>query len=277
MPIGTIQLAGSANAGPAEVELNTLAARFVARPDDFATLGAYQCSVTFSIVLGTPWSPNPPVNAPVFAVQWTSPGILGLVKKLTCSVAQSGSTTAGLVTVQLFKANGYTKQYDTYRADTSGAPSAEFIQIASNVLLNAGNKLRSSMPASQIAGLQEVDLQQGASSVATMLAGTSIPGANIVTVLSGYNSAEVTMPAGLTGGTLTLDANPVGAVSGSQPGTSGSVPVPPGSILWDARAAEYPLLLDYLTGVVAEISLPGTAGTFQVTFNMSWEELALYS
>jgi|GEM_PF-5031138 len=277
MPIGTIQLAGSANAGPAEVELNTLAARFVARPGDFATLGAYACSVTFSIVLGSAWSPNPPANAPVFAVQWTSPTVLGLVKKLTCAVANANSTTSGLVAVQLFKVSGFTKQYDLYSNDTNSTPSFAYIQTASSIQLNAGNKLRTSMPASQIAGLQESNLDAPTSTPGgAMPAGSNTPGANIVTILSGFSASDISIT-GLTGGTLTLDANSVGAIEGSQPGAAGSVPIPPGSILWDARVAEHPLLLDYLTGLVAKISLPGTTGTFQVTFDMKWEELALYS
>src|SRR5215472_3009260 len=97
-PIGGIQLAGNANAGPAEVELNNLALRNIFRPNDFTFLGSF--SVTNqNTVKGTAGA----ATGGWFGMYWPQANSAALIKKLSVSAVSSTAGTTGPGILQAVK------------------------------------------------------------------------------------------------------------------------------------------------------------------------------
>jgi hypothetical protein len=86
---------------------------------------------------------------------------------------------------------------------------------------------------------------------------------------------RIASTATLTAGTRTLDATALSAVTSSTPATAGSVLLPPNTVLWDARAGEYPLVCAQNEGFVLHATVPAT-GTWTFSVSVAWEELSSY-
>jgi hypothetical protein len=277
-PIGTIQLAGNANAGPAEVELNTLAARFVARPNDFQTLGSYFTTGQFSAnSANTNWNFSFSTTlAPCFAFQWPVNSAIALIKKINVSMA--GNSLAGIGTFALFKASQYYKQFDTIFLGTNGTVAS---QVTAAVPLSA-SKLRSSMADSIVSGETDSDLIPTYSSISANNTSYA-PGAPILVAPDSFPVAGsdqggkfgtqgASIFGGLQGGSMVLDANPTAETLASI--SSSSTPVFANSPLWDQRVAEHPLVLDAWTGFVVKFTSPIQAPKISITVH--WDELTLF-
>lgn len=79
----------------------------------------------------------------------------------------------------------------------------------------------------------------------------------------------------LTNGTRTLDAQSLAQLSTAITATVNNQFIQPGTMLWDARVGEMPLVLAQSEGFVISAVLPAT-GTWGFNVNMIWEELASY-
>jgi len=103
--IGTIQVAGNVNAGPAEVELNTLALRGVIRPPYLHTnFGAYSIGLTN----GTVGSLTNAVPILDFVCPPQSTGKIIIVNSFSISASINTITTAGNFIASLFRTHGNT-------------------------------------------------------------------------------------------------------------------------------------------------------------------------
>src|SRR5947208_3486654 len=107
--IGTIKVSGSAQATPVEVETNTLAARFVMRPDDFGLLGVYSIGAAINL-LSTENALATPSSRIIFAFRYTQSGALAVIKKVIFSYAQYGTPTAKQHTFNLVRATEFIAQ-----------------------------------------------------------------------------------------------------------------------------------------------------------------------
>lgn len=109
--IGNVQIAGNANAGPIEVELNTLAARAVSRPQDWTIYGSYRigtdrftvCSASAPSSLATITAT--PTNRIVFNFFNPSEGMLAAVRYISFGCLQSAGTAQHQF--KLFRATNY--------------------------------------------------------------------------------------------------------------------------------------------------------------------------
>lgn len=79
---------------------------------------------------------------------------------------------------------------------------------------------------------------------------------------TGVGDARISATAALTAGTRTLDALPIGALIGGAPNVAGQSIIPPGSLLFDQRPGEHPLLLAQNEGIVIQAVVPATGTWF---------------
>lgn len=104
--IGTAQIAGNANAGPAEVELNTLALRTVVRPQDLRYLGSYGIAMP---VADTPSSLAQISNIGMSALYNPAPDKVVAIKRVRASlVVVTAAPSASIATLQLQVTRGVT-------------------------------------------------------------------------------------------------------------------------------------------------------------------------
>jgi hypothetical protein len=86
---------------------------------------------------------------------------------------------------------------------------------------------------------------------------------------------RVSQTAALTGVSRTKDNNPFAILVAGIPAVVGQQIVPPGTMVWDRRPGEFPLVLAQNEGIVVEASIPGT-GVWGFTMNLDWTEIATY-
>ncbi len=86
----------------------------------------------------------------------------------------------------------------------------------------------------------------------------------------------VSATATLTAGTRTLDANPIGALATSVPGTAGSITAPmPGMLFNNNETGKYPIVLQPNEGLIIQATVPAT-GTWTFAWDMDWVEVGGY-
>jgi hypothetical protein len=87
---------------------------------------------------------------------------------------------------------------------------------------------------------------------------------------------RISSTAALGVGTRTLDTNPAGSVTVSEPATAGTTIIgPKDGDLFRAQAGDYPLVLAQNEGLVIQATVPAT-GTWTFSVTCQWEELAAY-
>jgi hypothetical protein len=86
----------------------------------------------------------------------------------------------------------------------------------------------------------------------------------------------ISTTAALTTGTRTVDPNPCASLAAGASATAGTVIVPPGTILFEQRPGEYPLLFANNEGFEIQATVPAT-GTWTFSVDLACEELASYS
>ena len=124
--IGTIQLAGNVNAGPAEVELNTLALRSVVRSNDFTYLGSY--SVSPAVTGNSFTSTGTPASYELAGLAITYVDVVALVKKVSVGLVNTiALTTAGALVFSLDRRS----------------PGQSLLTIPAGLLTSVGTKYRS--------------------------------------------------------------------------------------------------------------------------------------
>lgn len=107
-PIGTIQLAGNANAGPAEVELNTLATRSVVYPNDFYINAGGQVNGYGINLLVSNASTAPPTTPTGWGMLSNSGASIVLVRRVIMSLelTVAGTGSGGAYSFQLVRGEG---------------------------------------------------------------------------------------------------------------------------------------------------------------------------
>jgi hypothetical protein len=274
--MGTLQQIGGKINSTREVELNTLAARSVVRSLD-ALRGSYSFSTNISWVVLSATSAV--TNAPILGLQWTSETNLLMVKNLTVSVSGLGMTTStgGLVLIKAFRAYPFLQQFDLYGPE--GVTNVWQTVTAKTLAIGSGNRFRSTMLASDTAGLTYSDIANttiptggGGTSV-----GTTVPGSTIVVAA---NSTTTTAPT-LAGGVSTQETQPFGAFATGMVVTAGAI-IPqrfnPPAVLFDVGDSGNPLIFENMSGIVINYSAPAMAGgiTFQMGISMEWDESPAY-
>lgn len=255
---GTIQIAGNANAGPVEVELNTLAERFVTRPQDFGSLGAYCAGGTFTWVNGMTAQPTPTSNPILAAFRCPySVGGIVLVKKIVATLilfqAATGTGANVAYPLAIQRVDNYATQFINA---ANNAVSATLPQILSPT---PAQKLKTRMPA------PTADFIIPSSAAATA--------AQTLIAPVGVTSGQVVVP--------TISVSPIAQTVGF--GVNGTNPIylcPPDPPLFQERVGEFPFILDAETGFVLQFN--GTTPTFAaglaslvVSISVYWEELQL--
>jgi hypothetical protein len=236
--IGTIQVAGNANSTPLEVELNTLAARFVARPQDFGTLGSYTAAKGGTFVNALTAQPSPTSNVNLLSFQWPTSGALALIKKVLVSLvlvdAASGTGANVAYPLALFRVHNFQSQLQPAK---DGAASAA-ISVNRLAPMSSGNIIHAGM-ADSLADIIMVGNPGAAATYSLILPVAQSTVENIVP---------------------TIESHPLAQVVGFGINATAKDLIPPGTALWDAKPGELPIILDPMTGFV--IQWNGTTPTF---------------
>ena len=78
----------------------------------------------------------------------------------------------------------------------------------------------------------------------------------------------------ISGGTKTVDANPIACIAKSLPAVGGA-PVFDPADLWTNEAGKYPIVLSTMEGLLVRATAPAT-GTYNVTVTVEWDEVFTY-
>jgi hypothetical protein len=89
------------------------------------------------------------------------------------------------------------------------------------------------------------------------------------------NSLLASQTATLTAGTRTKDTNPFAATIAGVPAVIGQQLVPPGTLIYERKPGEFPLILVQNEGIILEATVPAT-GVWGFTMNIDWTEIASY-
>lgn len=201
-----VQIAGRNNAGPLEIELNTLAMRFTARPTDFDLVGAYMVAGSTNLLSSSTSgaTQNNPNNGPAMASFVAgAPDIVYWIKRWTISLAlsiTSGTFAATVPTYGLYRIHGQGGQQ--LLSVVSGSPSA-----VNPIRLSPGNgqKLKSAMRDPTADFIMPISATSNATSpsmlgfMSTVSAGVEVF-APIVEALQG--GANLTVIGGVAGSSL---------------------------------------------------------------------------
>lgn len=96
-PIGTVQICGKANAGPAEVELNTHAIRRVIRPNDYTNYGSYGAAAYAACATPTlPATQSFASGVPTFFFYWANAGRIAVIRKASYGMVRYGTVANAL-------------------------------------------------------------------------------------------------------------------------------------------------------------------------------------
>lgn len=157
--------------------------------------------------------------------------------------------------------------------------SAALFALVKRITLSAGNDT-----VAFAAGLVLFNLFSVRSFVASDSGGTSL------TPAAGKNKLRTSMAdslltdcriattGALTAGTRAIDGDPIATVGCGVPATIGAPMVPPGTILFEARPGEYPLVLAQNEGLVLQsggVAIAAT-GTWKFGVTIEWSEKATY-
>lgn len=254
-----MQIAGSANSAPLEVDANTLAAHFILRPQDFRSLGSYHAGATYTYVNAQTSQPLPATNAVLASMRaQNTPGMIYLIRKVNVAMMMfqvAGGTVGNAVwTVQLARVQQFGSQYV---AGLDGAVSNS-IPVKQLSPQEMGCKLDANTPDPTLDFIMPGDATAGHTS--TLLAPTiQTSVANMIPIVSG--------------------ANPFASVNGMSLTATTAVIIPP-TFLFDQRVSEYPLIFEPLNGAI--IVVPSTTpafatqpGTITFTLTVAWDELLL--
>lgn len=244
--IGTVQICGNANSTKAEVELNTLAARFVERPNDFALWGSYRVS---SSVLWANQSSNGLISAIGLAAlinldqvapatvsgrAGTRTTLAALRRVFVCNIMDAaGTSAAGEMDIHLIR--------NLAPVFTSNSTIVDLIKIPS--------KMRSTMPEANCMVLFAPD-GSGASNT------------------SGFNQAT----------NITQEARDMAVLVGGIPQSGGGFGPQGNFPLFDSDVSRFPLLLDKGQSVMVQLNSGASWTTstdirMQITFD--WNEYRL--
>lgn len=86
---------------------------------------------------------------------------------------------------------------------------------------------------------------------------------------------SISSTAALTAGSRTEDTSAMGMYLGTVPATGGAVVVPPGTMLLDVRAGEYPHVLKNGEGFIIKATVPAT-GSWTFNVHVVWDEVMSY-
>jgi len=279
--MGTLQQIGGKVNATREVELNTLAARTVLRPLDPGSKGAYSMSIATSPVSGNTTNAyfNTVTNIPWAGLQWASSTNLMAIKAISVSM-DSNLVGAGILAMQVYKASGYVRQFDTVFPDSAGAL---WVTIGQTITLGHGNKLRNTLLPSDLSEPVGADpLSVAANASGATFTGTNTPGGSFTTFLNLTTATLATAStiAGLPGGVFTLEAIPICAGVWSTNSPIGRERVGQQS-LFDAESYGHPIVLENSTGLIFKATWPSTnIGGATLTYNSSitiqWDEIPVY-
>lgn len=239
--IGTVQIAGRTNAGPMEVELNTLAGRTVVRPNDFRYLGSYSLSIPIS-------------DTPSSASQISNTGMCGLlnpahdkliaIKKVSASfVVVTAAATGGEAALSLIYTRGILAPGQTQSVNLPNCQITNQLPV----------RMRTNMPNSAAAICVQQVLSAGASK--QLFTGQS----------SGSNAPQVPT---LDGNPIAYNAFPLAAAIGA------GIPT---TVLFDWQTIGFkPLMLEPGDGIEVDIATWPSSSTSVAHVNTTWhwDELA---
>jgi hypothetical protein len=285
----TVQIAGNVNSTVAEVELNTLAGRRAVRPNDvlgsnpvIQPVGGSFSTTAIATITGNGTTFTAPTNAPILAMQWVDPNNLFVLKKLSIKQAAPPTTTsyatAGVWTFQVFRAQAFVRQYDTYGVDNV---TNVWLQAAQTMPVGVGGKRKSTMLNARAGGYQpgdiaNVTLPTGGGGTPLSINSSTVSGGSVVFLFTRTLQANVTAFPPLGGGQNTLDPFPFAAITTSVP--TATLPynnIGLNSPIYDSTDT-YPMIFDCMTGFVVQTTFNGSFGvaaTISFIFSMDWEEL----
>lgn len=252
----TTQIVGKSSGAEVEVELNTLARRFVARPQDFKSLGAYHAGNTYTCVNALTSAVLPALAGYFVTMQPpSSPGVIVLIHKIYISLLLNqlaGGTGANVAyTVGLNRIQNYFTGFGVAQ------DGALFGTGYTRLSPSGGCKLNYDFPDSTMIIQMPPDATAGH---ATMMMQP-----NAIT-------ASAIIPPLLGGGT-----HPISNLTGMGANATNMVVIPY-SPLFIHRTGEYPFVLEPLSGAaIGWISTPPTfavaAATMVFNVSIQWEEL----
>lgn len=251
-PIGTAQISGKANAGPAEVELNTLALRRVIRPTDCTVYGSYSGAAFQNIVVPTLGATftlsGTGLHLAIFL--WPRAASVAIVKKATVSMMRYGTVNAaGFFNLQLSRV--IQDQGATIIAGDVITPPSTHTTL--NAVTITPSNLRTNQPTS---------------GAWFAIAPTSSAHVGNLRFVDSANVATVLQP--VTRG----DPNPVAAQGANLTTTAGTGIGP--VALWDTAAGNYPIVLQQNQGLVFDLTATGvvigTAENIDFGVSMQWDE-----
>lgn len=256
----TIQLAGNQNAGPSEVELNTLAMRFAVRPQDIGFLGSYAAGDTYTVVNQLTAQPSPNSNLVVASIRGPlSSGSIHLVRKLLISLLLSQQATGTgantIFVISLIKAQNFVSQGITVQDSTPLATNPKQLSPSPTA-----QKLRGTMADPTL----DVILPPDALAGHTTAIAYPAPQASAVELVAPVFGA----------------ANPLASVIGFGVNATTTLLIPQATPLFQQRAGELPLIIEPGTGVTINITstLPTFAtasGSLFFSLAMTWDEIQL--
>lgn len=245
--IGTIQIAGVANAGPAEVELNTLALRTVIRPSDLRYLGSYGIAVP---VVNTPSLAGSTSNVGACGLYNPAPDKVVAIKRVRASLvmltAAPASASEGVLSLQV------TRDVTIFGTQATNLPNG----VPTN---QAPVKLRSTMPSSATQVIIQNSLSAGTGKGIFNGQGAGTNGPQLP-------SADNELHGVITFPTLAAIGTGISNIPFGSDGISGAD-------LFDWKAANAPLMLGPEDGVEVTVSaISATTTVFHINVNWMWDE-----
>lgn len=245
--IGTIQVAGNSNLGPAEVEVNTLALRAVIRPDDLtpASRVAFDPG-NFIIKNGAPTSAVAWSNNNVFTLWPTFSNFL-LIRGVYVSLLAFGTSIASSYTLSINIARGM----QLLDLSNSGAGVSQILGM--NATSPSGDSLTpTSIKIGRIFSNRRNNQNQN---IALAWWPTSGAGQTALAFIGGAGTQPV------------VDAQDIAAISSSNTVASQQI-FPSRTPLFEAKAGDHPLIIGSAEAMLIQIN-SSTADTGSGTIEMS--------